>query len=102
MPLKITVHERFEEDRQLSPLEQVTTDMLSKFEQVTRVDWSMQNGKPHAIVYLYTAMYDSAENLRELFVRLLGGDSKVTGVSRECSNDERSHNLQWCIELSFK
>ena len=100
--MKITVHERFEEDSKLSPLEQVTTDMLSKFEQVIRVDWSMQNGKPHAIVYLYTVMYDSAENLRELFVRLLGGDSRVTGVARECSNDERSHNFQWCIELSFK
>ena len=102
MSLKITVHERFDEDRQLFPLEQVTTDMLSKFEQVIRVDWSMRNGKPHAIVYLYTAIYDSAENLRELFVRLLGGDSKVTGVARECTEDERSHDSQWCIELSFK
>ena len=102
MSLKITVHERFDEDRQLSPLEQVTTDMLSKFGQVSRIDWSMQDGKPHAIVYLYTAMYESAENLRDLFVRLLGGASKVAGIARKCTEDERSHDLQWCIELSFK
>ena len=76
MPLHIRVHERVSANESLSPLERVTDDMLSKFDQVTCVDWSVADGKPHAIVYLKTAMYDSAENLRELFVRLLGGDMR--------------------------
>lgn len=102
MTLNIRVHERTCLQETLGPLETVTDEMLSKFGQVSRIDWSMQDGKPHAIVYLYTAMYESAENLRDLFVRLLGGASKVAGIARTCTEDERSHDLQWCIELSFK
>lgn len=102
MTLNIRVHERTCLQETLGPLETVMDEMLSKFGQVSRIDWSMQDGKPYAIVYLYTAMYESAENLRDLFVRLLGGDSKVAGIARKCTEDERSHALQWCIELSFK
>ena len=99
--MKITIHES-SSPLDKDSLKEMVEDTLGRFSQVVDVVWSDNDGKPKATVLLYSAIHDSAENLRDMFVRTLGGESVLTGIARPCTDDEKTHADQWCINLLFK